>query len=123
MKVRSSYITLNNLEIYAYHGVMPQETEVGNTYIINIKLKVDYAKAGSTDSVEDTVSYADVFGVIKKVMSTPSKLLEHVVYRICEALFDGFQQVEEIEIRLDKTNPPMGADIETAGVELICSRN
>lgn len=122
MNVINSYITLNNLEIYAYHGVSPQETKVGNTYIINLKLKVDYSKAGETDSVEDTVSYADVFSIVKEVMSTPSKLLEHVVYRICEALFERFKQVEEIEIHLDKNNPPMGADIETAGVYLACRR-
>ena len=34
---------------------------------------------------------------------------------------DDFPQIEEITLKLAKRNPPMGADIEAAGVE-ICQR-
>lgn len=122
MKTLTSHIILKNLEFHAFHGVMPQETKVGNTFTINLKLKVDYTKAGETDLVEDTVSYADVFKTVKQEMDIPSKLLEHVIYRIAKALLNQFTQIEQVEINLEKINPPMGADIETAGVHLICER-
>lgn len=122
MKTLTSHIILKNLEFHAFHGVMPQETKVGNTFIINLRLKVDYSKAGETDAVDDTVSYADVFNVVKKEMNISSKLLEHVVYRITKTLFATFPQIEQVDINLDKTNPPMGADIDTAGVHLVCER-
>ena len=55
-------------------------------------------------------------------MSIPSKLLEHVCGRIAKRLLAEFPAIEEIELRLSKRNPPMGADIDSAGVELHCSR-
>ena len=105
MKINSSYILLKEIRCYAYHGVAPQENLIGNEYLIDLKLKVDISKAARTDE-----------------MAVPSKLLEHVSGRIIQKLFDQFPCIEEIELRLSKRNPPMGADIESAGIELHCSR-
>ena len=56
-------------------------------------------------------------------MEIPSKLLEHVCGRIATRLFQEFPGIEEIEIKLSKRNPPMGADIDSAGVEMHCTRS
>lgn len=122
MKTVTSHIILKNIKLHAFHGVMAQETKVGNDFIINLKIKVDFSLAGKSDSVEDTVSYADVYAVVKQEMNIPSKLLEHAIYRISDTLLNTFPQIEEVDIRLDKINPPMGADIETAGVHLVYVR-
>ena len=113
---------MKEIRCYAYHGVAPQENLIGNEYLIDLKLKVDISKAARTDEVTDTVNYAEVHQVIKNEMAVPSKLLEHVSGRIIQKLFDQFPYIEEIELRLSKRNPPMGADIESAGIELHCSR-
>lgn len=122
MKINNSYIFLKDIHCYAYHGVAPQESLIGNEYIINLKLKVDISQAAETDEVTDTVSYAEVHEVVKTEMSSPSKLLEHVCNRIVRELFTRFPLIEEVKISLSKRNPPMGADIDSAGVELHCSR-
>ena len=101
MKINNSYILLKDICCFAYHGVAPQENIIGNEYIINLKLKVDISQAIQTDDVVDTVNYAEIHEAVKAEMSIPSKLLE---------------------LRLSKRNPPMGADIDSAGVELHCSR-
>lgn len=123
MKIDNSYIFLKEIRCYAYHGVAPQENLIGNEYVIDLKLKVDISRASRTDDVTDTVSYADVHELVKVEMNTPSKLLEHVGGRIAEKLFEAFPAIEEIELRLSKRNPPMGADIDVAGIELHCSRS
>lgn len=122
MKIDNSYIFLKEIRCYAYHGVAPQENLIGNEYVIDLKLKVDISQASQTDEVADTVSYADVHELIKAEMAVPSKLLEHVGGRMAAKLFEVFPSIEEIELRLSKRNPPMGADIDTAGIELHCSR-
>ena len=122
MKINSSYILLKEIRCYAYHGVAPQENLIGNEYIIDLKLKVDISKATRTDEVADTVNYAEVHQVIKNEMAVPSKLLELVSGRVVQKLFGQFACIGEIELRLSKRNPPMGADIESAGIELHCSR-
>lgn len=120
--MNSSYIFLKDLRFYAYHGVAPQETAIGNEFTVNLRLKADLFRAAGTDEVEDTVSYADVYEAVKAEMEIPSKLLEHVCGRIVKRLFEDFPAIEEIEITLSKRNPPMGADIGGAGVEMLCTR-
>lgn len=122
MKINNSYIYLKEIRCYAYHGVAPQEKLIGNEYVIDLKLKVDISRASQTDDVEDTVSYADVHELVKTEMAISSKLLEHVGGRIATKLFELFPTIEEIKLRLSKRNPPMGADIDAAGIELHCSR-
>lgn len=117
-----SYIFLENIRFFAHHGVGEQETLVGNEFTVSLKLKVDIQRAMHSDNVADTVSYADVYETVKTEMSIPSKLLEHVSGRIINKLFQSFPQIEEIELKLAKRNPPMGADIAAAGIEIIQKR-
>lgn len=122
MKMNASYILLENVRFFANHGVAPQETVVGNEFTVSMRLKIDVAHAAETDELENTVSYAEVHQILKEEMDVPSRLLEHVCRRMAERLFNEFPPIEEIEMRLSKRNPPMGADIDSAGVEIHCTR-
>lgn len=108
---------------FAHHGVGEQETIVGNEFILDLWLKTDITRAIETDDVADTVSYADVYEAVKEEMNIPSKLLEHVSGRIIKSLFLKFPQIEEIKLKLTKRNPPMGADIVGAGVEIYIQKD
>ena len=117
MQATDMHIRLEGLKIYAYHGVLPQEKLVGAYYYIDLKLKTDFTHAAETDELEGTVSYADIFAVVKEEMAITSKLLEHVCQRIASRIFNNFPTIEAIEIRLSKENPPMGASAKSIGVE------
>lgn len=117
-----SYILLENICFFAYHGVAQQETFVGNEFILNLKLKVDITQAMETDDISQTVNYAAVFQAAKTEIEIPSQLLEHVCGRILKRLFREFPSIQSIDIKLQKRNPPMGADIESAGVEIHTDR-
>jgi 7,8-dihydroneopterin aldolase/epimerase/oxygenase len=121
--VSDSSVFLHDIHFYAFHGVGKQERKVGNDFCIDIRLKYDIRVAAFHDEVTNVVSYVDVFQVLKEEMAIPSNLLEHVCTRIVERLFRKFPIVEEIQIRLAKRNPPMGADILEAGVEMNCKRD
>lgn len=118
-----SYIVLKRISIYAYHGVDPQETKVGNTFLIDLKLKTDISKAMRTDEISDTISYAEIYRTISEEMAIPSRLLEHVAARIIQRIFRDYHAIESIKLKLSKQNPPMGADIAYAGVEIQCDRS
>jgi len=115
-------IILDSVRIYAFHGVMPQENKIGAYFTVSAELDTDFTHAIETDELEGTVSYAGVLEVIKKEMSVPSKLLEHVGGRIVSALFRSFPSVTNVKIRIIKENPPMGADCKGAGVEISATR-
>ena len=117
-----TYVCLDDLHFFAYHGVAPQETVVGNEYALSLRLKTDITRAMATDDVADTLNYAEIYQAIKEEMEIPSKLLEHVGGRIVRRLFHDFPVLEYIDLKLSKRNPPMGADIASAGVEIHCGR-
>ena len=116
------YIRLEGMKFYAYHGVLPQENLVGANYYIDLKLKTDFSRASQTDDLSGTVSYADIYQVLKDEMQAPSKLLEHACQRMAQRIFNDFPTIEELDIKLFKENPPMGAQAERVGVEMLFVR-
>ena len=117
------HIRLNGLHIYAYHGVLPQENKVGAMYTVNLTLTTNFLEASRTDDLAHTINYAAVYQAVKAEMQQPSKLLEHVVYRIGRRLLTDFPTLDAIEIALYKENPPMEADCGPIGVEATYTRD
>ena len=112
-----SKILLENLKIYAYHGVLPEENIIGTYYILNVELHADLWKATETDDLNDTISYADINDLIHAEMKIPSKLLEHVAGRIINKIEEKFPQITFIKIKITKTSPPMKGEMDGASVE------
>ena len=113
-----SKIALKDIKFYSFHGVNPQETIVGNNYMLTVVLTVPLEKATQTDCLDDTINYAEVYGLIKKEMDIPSKLLEHAAGRILRSLKRHFPLLTRIELSLSKVNPPLGGDVFSASVIL-----
>jgi dihydroneopterin aldolase len=111
----STSIVINNLRIYAYHGVGEQEQCVGNDFELNIRVGYDATKAMTSDTIEDAVSYADIVEIAKRVMATPSRLLEHVTKRLADAIIAQYPAITSLEITLLKVTPPIPADLDSAG--------
>ncbi len=122
MIIKTSQIILNNVCFYAFHGVIPQEQVVGNEFYVSMKAKVDITQIEGNDDILNSVSYADIYQSIKEEIDIKTKTLEQLALRIINRLFNDFDKIERIEFKLEKRNPPMGAIIETAGIELICDR-
>ena len=101
-------IELETMKFYACHGVSPQETRVGNTFVVNLVLTAPLEKAVASDDLEDTINYAVVYEVVKREMAG----------RILAALKDTFPQLLAIELKLSKLNPPFGGDVYSASVIL-----
>lgn len=122
MRLSSSTISLNEMRFFAHHGVTEQERLLGCYYVVDVHLAVDCSAAALSDNLEDTLNYAEVYEVVSREMQISSKLIEHVAGRIARSLLDCFPEVSSLRIRLSKINPPMGADVHSASVELAYER-
>ena len=111
-------IFLDEVRFHAFHGVMPQERAVGADFTVWLKVGYDFVKAAESDELIDTISYADLYEVVRAEMDKPSQLLEHVALRIVKAVAERWPRIDTIDLRLAKDNPPMGADCKGAGVEI-----
>jgi len=77
--------------------------------------------AVETDNLDDTISYAEVYSIIKKEMNETSKLIEHVAGRIMNTpLKSRFPQMSETTIRISKLTPPVDGEAERATVSITC---
>ena len=118
MTLQSSTISIERLRVHAFHGVMAQERNVGDDFLVSLHIHYNIYKAMESDNVADTLDYGELCQLVTAQMSTPSKLLEHVAGRICKAIFARFPQATAIELKLTKQNPPMGADCQGASIEI-----
>lgn len=123
MKLMSSKIYLRNVRFHAFHGVLPQEGIVGNDYLVNLVLDYDFSSAMKTDDFQGTLNYAEVYQKVREEMAVPSKLLEHVAGRIAHRLFSDFPEIQKLQLSITKVNPPMGADSDGAGVEVVLTND
>lgn len=115
-------VILRDIRLFAHHGALPQERAVGAYFLLNLTIDTDFSRAMDTDDLSATISYAEVFQVVKAEMAVPSSLLEHVAGRICHSLFTRFPAAEAIDLEILKDNPPMGAECAGAGVRVEMKR-
>lgn len=106
------------MEFHAYHGCLEHETQLGNTFYVTVALTLNTELAGCTDKLEDTLNYQEVYDIVKTEMEKPSKLIEHVARRITESLLNSLQQIEAINLKLKKMNPPLGAKVASVCIEI-----
>lgn len=114
------YIHLNEMEFYGYHGVLGEETVLGQRFRANVSLAVDLADAGETDELTKTVSYADVFEVCRSVVEgEPRKLIEAVAENIAKLILEKYAtQVHGVRVALIKPDPPIRGHYASVSVEI-----
>ena len=122
MQIDRYTIELRDVHLFAHHGVMQQEREIGAWFTIDIELEINDCSCSQSDSIDGTVSYADVYSILQSEMQHPSNLLENVCRRISEKIYEIFHQVTAIRITLCKDTPPMGGDRLKAAVTLSSRR-
>lgn len=109
-------IEINGMEIYARHGVLPQENAVGNTFKVDLRIDLDLSRAMDSDNVVDTVNYARVIEIVKHEMDISSSLLERVASRIKNAILAEFPQVTGGMVRIAKLTPPIACQVSSVAI-------
>lgn len=109
-------IEVNGLRLFARHGVMPQEREVGNVFEVTVHLTADVAESFENDNIDSTVNYAEVVALIKRCMAQPSDLLEHVAARIRREIIACYPEIKAGMVRVAKLTPPIPADMDSVAV-------
>lgn len=111
-------VALEGMEFYARHGYYEEERIIGNKYRVDLTLDLDFTDAALEDNLEGTVNYEKVYEIVAEVMSINAKLLEHLAGKMIAALKKNFPQINEIEVKVSKYNPPIMGLCERASVTL-----
>jgi 7,8-dihydroneopterin aldolase/epimerase/oxygenase len=108
-------IAIAGIRAYGRHGAYPGERDDPQAFDVALKLDVDLAVASRSDSLADTIDYADVHRrVIEIVEQRSFALLERLGAEVLDAVFAD-QRVRGAEVTIGKPGLLDGA---TASVTL-----
>lgn len=111
-------IAIDGLQIYGYHGVLPEEKSLGQVFRFDLRLTMDACAGVSSDQVGDTVDYTEVIDVVTEIAGCRSyNLLERLAGAITDALLERFP-VDAVWVRVTKPHPPIPCSLVGVGVSL-----
>jgi dihydroneopterin aldolase len=111
-------IHLRGLEFYAYHGLLPEERTLGQKFLVDMDIFLSLQMAGNSDKVEDTVSYAEVYSIIRKYMlGEPVNLLENLAEQIACQVLASFS-CSAVRIEIHKPQAPVPGIFRDISVEI-----
>lgn len=112
-------IHIKNLEVFANHGVYPEENKLGQKFIISATLHTNIRKAAKSDDIGESINYGEVSLFIKDYMENNTfKLLETVVEKLAQELLLKYSGLLKVDLKIDKPWAPVRLPLETVSVEI-----
>ena len=85
--MKADKIKIQNLEVFANHGVFPEENVLGQKFVVSAVLYTDTRKAGQTDELTASIHYGEVSAFIDRYLKEHTfQLLEKVAESLAEEL-------------------------------------
>lgn len=112
-------IKIENLEVFANHGVFPEETKLGQKFLVSCILYVDTRKAGKNDSLESSVDYGTVCHLLKKHMEEHTfQLIEAVAEHLAEVILTFDERIQKVDVEIKKPWAPVGLPLDSVSVQI-----
>lgn len=112
-------IRIERLEVFAHHGVFPEETREGQVFLVNAVLYMDARRACDRDTLEDSVDYGQVCHFITKWMQNNTcKLLEAVTERLAIDILLKYSLIFKLDLEVVKPQAPIGLPFGSVSVKI-----
>ncbi len=112
-------IRIDNLRIFAHHGVYAEENEKGQNFYINAVLETDTRKAGIMDELELSTNYGEVCQFLQRCLTEHTyKLIEAAAHKAAEEVLLNFPLVRRITLELRKPEAPIPLSFESVSVQI-----
>lgn len=112
----SDRITLTGIEVTACHGVLASEKVEPQRFIADIVMECDLSRAGRSDDLTHTISYAEIAQEMQRILAGPSvELIESLAEHIARAVLVR-PMVEAVEVTIHKPQAPAGVPFHDAAL-------
>ena len=112
-------IHIQNLEVFANHGVFQEETNLGQKYLFSLTMNKDTRKAGKSDCLEESIHYGEVSQFITDYTRKHTrKLIEAAAEDLATALLLHYPLLKGVTLELKKPWAPVGLPLETVSVKI-----
>lgn len=110
---------IDNMEIFANHGVFKEEKTLGQKFIISLELTIDMREAAITGDLDKSVHYGELCHRIEEEFKKESyDLIETAVEKIAEYILFNYDMVKNAKVMLKKPWAPIGRHLNYAAVEI-----
>lgn len=117
--MKADKIKIQNLEVFANHGIFPEENVLGQKFVVSAVLYTDTRKAGQTDELTASIHYGEVSAFIDRYLKEHTfQLLEKVAESLAEELLLQTKGLQKIRLEIKKPWAPVGLPLETVSVEI-----
>ena len=114
-------IKIENIEVFAYHGVFKEENALGQKFLISLELYLDTRKAGKSDNLDFSVDYGKISDMAKNfIEQNLFKLIETAAEKLAEKILLEFKLIEKIKVELKKPWAPV--KLHTDNISVIIER-
>ena len=112
-------IKIEDLEVFANHGVFPEENTLGQKFVVSAVLFTDTRMAGKTDDLTASIHYGEVSAFITEFLQKNTyQLLERAAEELAEALLLEWDRIEKISIEIKKPWAPVRLPLKTVSVKI-----
>lgn len=112
-------IRIEDLEVFANHGVFPEENVLGQKFLVSAVLYTDTRRAGRTDDLTASIHYGEVCAFIDRYLREHTfKMLERAAESLAEELLLNTQNLRKVRIEIKKPWAPVGLPLKTVSVSI-----
>lgn len=112
-------IRIENLKIYAYHGVYAEENERGQDFYVNAVLYTETKRAGNEDALTLSTDYGEVCHFINDFLKIHTfQLIETMAEKTAEQVLLHFPLIKEMDLEIRKPQAPIGLPFESVSVKI-----
>lgn len=119
MNEKYDKIKITDLEVFANHGVFPEENVLGQKFLVSATLYTDTRRAGLTDDLNASIHYGEVSAFIDRYLREHTfKLLERTAEALTEELLLHTNGLDKILLEIKKPWAPVKLPLKTVSVEI-----
>ena len=119
MRKSNDYIEIDNLVVFANHGVFDEEKTMGQRFVISLKLYTDMAEAAESDDITNSVNYGEVCEYVTEFTKTHrAKLIEKAAQDVAYALLRKYPLLNGVEVQFKKPWAPVGLPLDNVLVNI-----
>lgn len=119
MNEKYDKIKITDLEVFANHGVFPEENVLGQKFLVSATLYTDTRRAGLTDDLNASIHYGEVSAFIDRYLREHTfKLLERTAEALAEELLLHTKGLVKILLEIKKPWAPVKLPLKTVSVEI-----
>ncbi|MCH7535735.1 MAG: dihydroneopterin aldolase [Bacteroidetes bacterium] len=111
-------IALEGMRFYSHQGFYKEERTIGGKYVVDISFDLDFTKASATDELSGTINYEEVYELVKEIMMTNVKLIEHLGKKIIDKMNADYPQINSIKLKISKTSPLFSGEVDRVSITM-----